>query len=359
MKAMHDLRDGQSDYSTPFFNPDFACAVSSSRPDVKLIVLQDQSGLAGFWPLHVSRFKSGRGVGAAFSDRNGPILREDVTIDFQKVLQEAGIHHYLTSGLNVPPAPDNQGKLTDVKANVTQIGSCADTFFEQQIRAYPSHFKRLRRLNRKLLRDASVEFYFQDDRDTSFEQLIALKRSQYEATGRHDVLAPSWVQSLISILRHREHSNLKLRLSTLWADGVLIAGELNLEDRQTLHGWIVAYNPAFGRYSPGHLLTERILREMPSHGMSVYDSGVGGDDYKKYVTNHHDRLWKGTIHAAQKRLDVRQAVRSTWSMAEAHAPKKIAQIMSRGRRRTNMILAAEIDFPSRMRGFYQALNTEI
>lgn len=58
-------------------------------------------------------------------------------------------------------------------------------------------------------------------------------------------------------------------LFTLRIGQKLAAVHLHLRGRKTIHGWLIAHDPEFERYSPGILLFQDILRWMdttPSSG---------------------------------------------------------------------------------------------
>lgn len=353
------LRDSQSHLSNPFFHPNFTKSIAKARNDVNLLTVTDGQGLAAIWPLHMSKRKIARGIGSSFSDRNGPICRKHNSPKIATILNAANVRQYKSIGLVTPHKSTDLGGIQWVASNIADLSGGVDGFFEAQSKAHKSHFKRLRRLSRRLHEAHDIEFRFDDRSESARQQILTMKRSQYAANGRHDVLAPAWVERFLNALMEARSDSFCIRLSTLWADGHLIAGELNLQSETILHGWIVAYDPEYLQFSPGHLLTELILKAMPNAGLFFYDSGVGGDHYKKYVTNHQEILGQGVIETAKSPFTLGSLARTFWMKGEVVAPKPLVTVMQKARRRTDMIMASEVETIERVRGFYHAMKFDI
>ncbi len=356
---MDDIRNRQKAYRSPFFAPDFFKIVGDVREDVNVFIGEDDHGLSFYWPMHLSSFGKGRGIGGPFSDRNGPVRRSDYSLDLPAFLAGEHVHSFMTSGLTHVELPQSN-ILRLIQTNGSDLTQGWETFLDTQRQTYPSFYKRIRRLGRKLEKDFSeVEFRFDDRRPETFDRLIMMKRAQYKATGRHDVLNPPWVSAMFDRLHALDGEGLRTRLSSLYVDGKLAAAELNLQSHNVLHGWIVAYDTQYSKYSPGSLLTHFVLKNLEINGMTFYDSGIEGDHYKKYVSNHHSLLKTGIVTAAFKRRNMQQACGQAWRFAEKSLPGKLSSILSRTRRRSEQILATEVGARSSAKGYLRALNTDI
>jgi len=159
-------------------------------------------------------------------------------------------------------------------------------------------------------------------------------------------------------LQNLDGDGLRVRLSSLCVDGKLAAGELNLEHGRTLHGWITAYDETFYKYSPGNLVTQLILEDMPSYGLDYYNSGIGGDHYKKYISNVRSTLGVGTLLAPTSGFNIGNFASSTWRRAEQGAPVPVSNFLGRVRRRSNQIHSTEIEFLPTLKGYFSALNVK-
>ncbi len=357
--AMNAIRDGQDIFRSPFFSSEFTRVVAAARDDVSLFVGETASSLEYYCPLHVTRSGTARGIGCSFSDRNGIVTAPQADFDLVDLCQVQNIQQFISNGYISEILP-NAHHFKTMYNNETHLDGNYAHFYETQRKRHPSHFKRLRRLRRKLDKDFSdVEFRFDDKRDATFEALMTMKREQYLRSGKHDVLRPDWVQRMFSELRNLSNDRLRLRLSSLFVDGKLVAAELNMQSEETLHGWIVAFDTEYGKYSPGNLLTQFILENMTSFDLDYYDSGIDGDHYKKYITNVRTPLAVGTFYANHKGVNPKRILGSAWKLTENTMPRPMAHILQRSRRRSEQILATEIDNISRLRGYFHALNVEI
>ena len=358
-EEMTRLRQGQARYSNPFFAPELIPILSEAREDLRLYYETNDQGLSWYFPLHVDRSGVARGLGAAFSDRNGPVLAPNAQFDLQAFLKTNGLRKFVTEGLVLPGQGTHSG-LSSAHDNLSHVGHDAASFLENQRATYPSFFKRLRRLERKLGREqGELRYTFDDQDEAALDWLIRTKREQYIRSRHHDVLRPEWSHQIIRLLWRCSSDSLRLRLSTLRVGDTLVAGELNLQSDQYLHGWIVAFDRDYAKYSPGNLLIRFVLSSLPDHGLNTYSSGVGGEHYKKYFTNAQEPLGQGVLRPKQTGLSLSKATQSLWFYAETHGAKPISHTLQRIRRRSEKICATEIGVWPRLRGHIGALQVEI
>ena len=71
----------------------------------------------------------------------------------------------------------------------------------------------------------------------------------------------------------------------------LIAGQIILRGGRTAHLYRVAFNPAFGLYSPGSILQSFSLQHSIELGDEYFDFGLGGDSYKTRWVNEWRELY--------------------------------------------------------------------
>lgn len=342
-------------HSSPFCTSEFAQLIGKLRDDVKVCVLGERDTPDLIWPLHISRSGWARPVGAPFSNRNGPLIKPGKTFELLHLFAEFGLSGMVAQGLIPQPAlqlPEGYSS----PSHVTDISKGVDALLAARKKAHPAHFKRLFRLERKLYREhPDATFNFDNQSGEIREQLIALQRRQLAETGRHNVLDPHWVSAMLDGLQTMALPHLKTTLSTLTAGDRLIAGELNIYSEHYMIGWIAAFNPEFGRYSPGNLLTYNIIKNMQQHGLTFYDAGPGNDQYKRYLANQLVPLVDGVfVAAAPGRSNLTQFARTRWATVEDKAPARIANTMTKIRRRADIIMASETRASGRITGFAKA-----
>ncbi|MBL4853675.1 MAG: GNAT family N-acetyltransferase [Robiginitomaculum sp.] len=344
----------QMPYDSPFFDPDFARLIGKVRGDVSITVEEDQDGLLAYWPLHIGMGGWARAIGVPFSDRNGPVVRAGETVDIAQYLHDHNISGFRTSGLVLSDRIE-VNPIETVYANISDLRHDWESFAAQQTQTHKKFFKKLGRLSRKLEKEHSeIVFTFDDKCPEMFKRLITMKREQYARSKYHDVLRPSWVKQMLEQLRSGACPDLQTILSTLCIDGKLVAAELNIQSGNLLHGWLVAFDPEFGKYSPGMLLTHKIMQAMPGHGLRYYDAGTGQAHYKKYFTNTQTPIAQGPIYAQEKVINLVGILGETWSYMEDNTPYNMSKNLERVRRRTDQILGTEISTKQRVLGFSKA-----
>lgn len=357
-ERMCELQQSQSRYRNPFFHPDFINAVSGVQDNVHLFWEEDDQGLVFFWAMQISRLRTGRGIGGPFADRNGPILREGIDLDVKGFLAENNIRKFVTNGF-VHDTLNETDSFETILNNEAFIETTYEDFYDTQKSEHNSQFKRWRRAKRQLENEfENVEFNFDDRSDENFKKILEMKQSQYVDTGLHNVLGPEWSHELFSRLRMSKDESFRLRVITLRVDGVLVAGEINLQSQDTLHGWIVVYDREYRKYCPGYLIVLYILEQLKSHGLSYYDFGPGSEHYAKYLTNHREAIGVGTIRSQKTSKAFLSLLESTWRLAEKRLPEKLAHLFQKTRRRFEQIIVTDTEFMPRLRGVLHALRTK-
>lgn len=350
------LRDARSIYDDPFFDPDFARLVGEVREDTRIGFASDRNGVFAIWALHVRPGNWARPIGAPFSDWNGPILAADTELTAQEILAGFDISGMTTQGYK-PVGFLASRSLKRVGANLTDVSNGWDAFFADQQKAWPKHFKKMRRVYRKAESDFSDRtFRWDDRRPESFDRLSDLKQQQFKRTGYHNVLDAKWTRVLLDRLKSFEGPRLRARLSTLDFDGQLAAGEFNLQSDTVLHGWITAFDQSFSQYSPGNMLIQEVLARMPESGLAIYDAGPGLDHYKRHYANFQLPIESGVIAGSQGPLQASRVAGTVWRLGEQVMPAKASAIMARVRRRMDQIASVDTTLSGRANGLLNALH---
>jgi len=349
------LFDTGSHPAHPMLHPDFARALAEVRDDTFVIFLKREAEVIGYWPVHLRPGRWMRAIGGPFSDVQGPILKPNIALDLQEVLSKAGVR-----GITLPGLAHDEGLnpigLRPRQVHLTRLERGWECVLDEQTRQHKRFFKNHWRLDRKLRRDHDVvEFVFDDTRPESLRRLLDLKSQQFRATGRHNVIASAWAQDFIHRLYSQRDRGVSARLSGLFVDGELAAGELNLQSGEYLHGWLTGFDHRFADYSPGHLLVRLILEAMADKGLTTYDAGVGHGHYKKYFSNAEATLWRGTVRSPGSAQTMSGFASAAWRAAEEKGPPAMQSVLAKVRRRSDQILISEPDLSGRLKGFWKAV----
>ncbi|MDJ0920929.1 MAG: GNAT family N-acetyltransferase [Henriciella sp.] len=355
-RAYTALRDARPIYDNPFFDPEFAAIVADVRADTRFGLAFEHGDLVGVWPMHVRPGDWARPIGAPFSDAHGPILSADCGLTEEAFLAGLGLAGFTGSGLLPQSWSAARPGLERHGAHLSDLSLGWDVFLAEQQRAWPKHFKKMRRLHRNVDRDFSeLRFAWDDHTQLSFDTLIELKQRQFERTGLHDVLKPDWTRAMLDRLRQHEGRRLRLRTVVLRYDDEIAAVEVNLQSDRVLHGWLTAFEPRFAAYSPGNMLVQEMLQRLPEGGLTHYDAGIGLDHYKRHYCNLQQPLDVGVLCASRQSSGALRRAGAFWRQGEQVLPDLISGAMARVRRRVDQIAAAELSAPARMRGLMSAL----
>ena len=352
--ALVDLHDTSDVAESPFFHPAFAKSVATHRDDVVIVVASEGGEPATFWPMHSRPGRWARPIGGPFSNWHGPVSRRGAKTDVRQLLADGGFQGLTGHGF-VACEGHSWPTLARETANLSDVSGDWDTFLSERTAEHKSSFKKLRRHRRNLERDFGPITFTADNRDTAaFDTLVSLKRQQFVESGRHDVLAAGWVERWLKQLWGEDRSGVHARLSTLSVDGRFVAGEFNLASPRLVHGWIAGIDRSFGRYSPGHLLVESILEDQSRNGPQLYDAGTGIDRHKTIFANVQRPLGTGTVRSGRGSWTPQSLLRRGWAAMEAGAPGRISATLQKVRRRTDQIVATEVDFDRTLSGFISA-----
>jgi len=355
-QAYTALRDARAIYDDPFFDPDFARLVGEVREDTRIGVAFEGDKAVAFWPLHERPGHWARPIGGPFSDWHAPVVeagRELCPVEFLSGLGLSGM-----TAFGYMPTPECRiDNMQRVGANMTDLSMGWDAYLDQQQRAWPKHFKKMRRVYRGVERDFSEAQYEWDDKsDIQFDRLMKLKYAQFERTGFHNVLKPDWSRALLDRLRHFEGPRLRARLVTLNYDGEQAAAEFNLQSDKVMHGWLTSFDQRFSSYSPGNQVLQNLLESMTQESLGIYDAGPGLDHYKRHYANYYLPVEIGVLRGRRGSYAPSRIVGRVWRRAERDFPGKAAAIMARVRRRMDQIALAEPTVGARISGIWGALS---
>ena len=349
-----ELIELQPGYESPFFHPHFARTVSRVRNDIFVLIHGEGGRIDLFWPIQ----KSGRAAnaaGAPFSDYHGPIMHPEWSGNPIELLRAVGLTSVRFTTLYDPLHRFQAFASEFDGAHICNVSVGNDDFFENQRQLYPRHTKKMRRLSRKVEREVGeLTFNFDDDDVDAWKKVMAWKSHQYRETGRHDVLAPDWVQNLLMLLWKEGAPGCQGYFHTLKHGERLIAAEYNLMGKQTLHGWIPAFDHEFWSYSPGYLIQDEIIRYAAANGVRDYDLGGSAGHYKKYYANFQLPVIGGVVRAPSVSSAIGGAGAAIWRGVEAARVPKVSGLAAKVRRRYGMISTVETTFSGRMKGVFAA-----
>ena len=177
---------------------------------------------------------------------------------------------------------------------------------------------------------------FSRDR-AAFDQLLAWKRAQYRATHQTDIFEAAWTLRLMEQLFDEPGEDFGGGLFTLHIGDTLAAVHFHLHGRHTLHGWMIAHDGAFERYSPGLLLFQDILRWMDGSALNSLDLGAGDYRFKRELSNRRQGVTYGFVGVPSPAALVRGAAYGVRKAAESLPLGEVSHLPGKAMRRLDVL----------------------
>ncbi|MEA1943557.1 MAG: GNAT family N-acetyltransferase [Pseudomonadota bacterium] len=336
---------------SPYFRFEFTDAIARVREDVRIAILEDDDGVAGFFPFHAPRDGVIRPVGAPMSDYQGVIARPGARIDLPRLVRAAGGSAVVFDNWYCPAGGLPAARRGREGSAMVDLSGGAGTYFDTRRGAHRNHFRKMSRRQRAAERDIGPVRVCLDDPDgRAFARLDAWKQAQYRDTGKLNVFGIGWVREALADFRTMDGAGLHGLTASLWFGDRLAAVEFGLAAGGIYHSWFPAYDPELARYSPGLLLLHGLFDQAGAHGIDRVDLGRGGDHYKKYYTSYEVPLDQGRVLVPGMAA---AGIRS-WELAERAAglmPGAVAELPVRLRRRWAQVSAFQPHFAPRIASF--------
>jgi CelD/BcsL family acetyltransferase involved in cellulose biosynthesis len=185
--------------------------------------------------------------------------------------------------------------------------------------------RKLDREHRKIGELGAVEFVVNPSGDLAelvTEKLFALKREKYAQTKVRDFLALPGVADFYREVISSKQCGKIGHLSALFIGETIVSAHIGYTGRGSFYYILPAYDTAYARYRPGHLLLRELVDRSAQQGDETFDFGVGDEPYKQTWANHrlplydHERAMTaaGQVYLQMRR--VRRLVKSnsvrTW-----------------------------------------------
>lgn len=325
----------------PFFSPHWARAVERAQgrttadPGVRVAVLGDDEG---FFSARAGTFTA-MPAGAPMADYQGVVGVEGLDFDPKALVRALGVsrldfNHMLRD--QAPFAPYLRGEalswIVDVGAGYSA--------YEAETRSRSSVLKDIDKKRRKAEREAGAAQFSAFSRSgADFTKLLDWKRAQYRATGQTDIFNTAWCRRLVEDLFERRDPDFGGALFTLHLGGELAAAHFHLHGGPVVHGWLIAHNEAFERYSPGMLLFQDILKWMDGGLYQRLDLGCGDYRFKRELSNRQIHTGYGFVGTASPATLVRELAYGLRGAAESLPLGRASALPGKAMRRLDLMRA--------------------
>lgn len=285
------------EYLSPYLTPAYTQIVAQVREETRVALLRRDGQLVGFFPFELIGDRTAGPVGNHFNDYQAVVCAPSTSWSLSELLIGADIDefvfdhllahqhqfHQFTTLFDFSAIIDLPEGFSGYRRDMKESGRGRISRSEQN----------QRRLNRRF---SEVVFTTHRPNENDLATLLAWKREQRARTGFTGHYSAPWENDLIRRLAFSDEAAFSGVLSTLHADGKLIAAELGLRSRSVWHGWIPSYAPEFSALSPGHVLFLHMLKASDEMGISRMDLGKGLARYKQELMTGYRRICEGVAH---------------------------------------------------------------
>lgn len=283
---------------SPFLSPHWAQAVERARPAgsrrTRVAILRDGKH-EGYMAVRVAG-ATAMPAGAPMCDYQGVVAHPELKIDVRSLVSGLGVRRLDFSHMLAEQAAFTDYARTRDSSWVVDVAGGFEAYQQERREAGTGVLKDTAKKRRKAERETGeVRFTPFAKDDEAFEQLIAWKRAQFAATGQTDIYNTPWTSRLMRQLYESATPEFGASLYTLHLGGKLAAVHLHVHGPEVIHGWIIAHNTAFERYSPGILLFVDILQWMNGTPYRKLDLGPGQYRFKAELANAAQGVMQGFV----------------------------------------------------------------
>ncbi|MGH4022955.1 MAG: GNAT family N-acetyltransferase [Pseudonocardiaceae bacterium] len=292
--AWRGFQRSQPALANPFLSPEFTVAVGRLRPCARVAVLSEGAGIVGFFPFERGPLGAGAPIAAGLTDCQGLIHAPDADWDPQQLLRACRLAVWEFDHLVDGQKPFEPYQVCRAASPIMDLSGGYEAYLAP-LRRW-SRIRDLPRRHRRLAREVGeVRFVLDSTDPAALRTVMAWKSAQYQRTGRTDRFAQPWIIELCEQLLAERTESFSGLLSLLYAGDELVAGHFGLRSPRVIPTWFPAYDPRFGRHSPGLLLHLSMAEEAAAEGVDHIDMGRGAKEYKELFTSRELIVAEGRV----------------------------------------------------------------
>jgi len=328
-------------FDSPFLSPQWAQAVARAQgphSGVQVAIQHDRAGDPAAFLAVRKRGPTAMPVGAPMCDYQALVARDGVSANPRAMLRALDVSRYDFCHMQADdPAFRGHGR-GECASWIVDVADGYAAYEAERKAAGIGVLKDIDKKRRKAEREVGpARFTALSDSRADFEQLIAWKKAQLAATGQTDLFKTPWVMRLIEALFEDRDPRFGGGLYTLRLGDDLVAAHFHLRGGGTIHGWLIAHDPRFDRYSPGLLLFQDILRDMDGGPYRRLDLGSGDYRFKRELSNHQQGVMFGFLGGPSVSTLARTAAYGLRDVAESLPLGRVSALPGKAMRRIDVL----------------------
>lgn len=296
IQAWHSMQLETGSLVNPFLCPEYTMGVGEVQSAARVAVLTEGSRTLGFFPFERRKFGAGVAIGAGLSNCQGIIHAPDAEWDAPELLKACRLSTWTFNRLTQDQKPFEPYGTDQVRSALVDLSDGYESY-DENLRLKSSKFlKSMNRKIRSLEKDFGKVRLVADTRAVAdLRLLMSWKSDQCERNGWLDIFARPWVVDLVDHLFAVRNDSFGCVLSMLYAGETPISCALDFRSRHYQAGWHSAYNPEFGKYSPGSIRHLFTVEQLATAGIQFYE--LGDESYQERFKNSDAYFTKGTVTA--------------------------------------------------------------
>lgn len=291
-----EFQAADPEQDNPFLCPEFVQTVGLLRPQVRVAVIADGSGIWGFFPYERHPLGIGRPVAAGLTDLQGMVYARGLELDAVGLLRATGLAVWEFDHLHPGQpmfAPHHESRHP---SPIIELAGGYDEYLATLRRKSPTTYRMTRYKRNRLGREVGEVRHVAESTDTAaLRRVMHWKSQQYRRTGRMDRFAHPWIVELVERLHAIRTKGFAGTLSLLYAGDTLVAGHFGLRSASQLVTWFPTYNTEFGKYSPGLIQHLAMAEEGAAAGLRAIDMGRGPKAYKESLKTAEYHVAEGRV----------------------------------------------------------------
>jgi CelD/BcsL family acetyltransferase involved in cellulose biosynthesis len=305
--------------NSPFLAPAFAIAMSRSRPDMQVAIVEQGGETVAFFSFERHRFGIGKALGYDLSDYQGVVHAPGFRWSGPQLLEACGLavwefDHLVGDQVKMFGPQD----VTLRPSPVVDLREGWDDWNAGKRKTSSSRMKKASQYQRKMERThGPIRLEFDSRDPAELDLLMKWKSLQYTRTGRRDRFAQPWFSDAVRELFETRDHGFSMILSTMYVAEQPVSLYLALRVDDVLAGWFPAYDadPRFANLSPGLIHFVNLVRLAGENGVRIFDLGAGEAAYKETFKDFDFTVAAGTLRRPTAVATVRRL---------QTAPKRIA-----------------------------------
>lgn len=286
-------------FDNPFLSPEFARAVGEIFSTARVAVVYDGADLVGFLPFTKGPLRTATGIGGKLAECQAFVCSSAAPWSIEEVVRAAGIDVFEFHRLVPPSGTPTRSSLRRFRVLAIDLTDGFDQYLVTARRVGGRFVKEIERRSRRLEREHpdDVRFQFAGHGGLPLECLVRWKSDQYRRTGRLDLdrFSRPGGRELVERLAGSTDAAMSGCVSSLSVGERVVAVAVSLRSATVLHYWLTGYDVAVAPWSPGAVVTLRLIEAAAASGVRTIDLSVGDEVYKQRLANSSIELAIGWV----------------------------------------------------------------